>query len=66
MSLYLTPKEVSDRYKGRISVRTLANWRTSGDGPKYTKIGARVLYHLSAVEEWEKKRTIGNSSGKNS
>lgn len=25
--VYLTPGELSDRFRGRISVRTLANWR---------------------------------------
>lgn len=56
---YLTPKELSDRYKGQISQRTLANWRSSGEGPKFTKIGGRVLYPIQSVEEWERKRTKG-------
>lgn len=54
---YLTPQEVSGRYKGQISIRTLANWRSSGDGPAFTKIGGRVLYPLEKVMEWEAKRT---------
>ena len=56
---YMTPKELSERYKGAITERTLANWRSSGDGPKFTKIGGRVLYPLSFIEEWERKRTKG-------
>jgi hypothetical protein len=56
---YLTPKELSDRYKGQISERTLANWRSSGEGPRFTKIGGRVLYPVHSVEEWERKRTKG-------
>lgn len=56
---YLTPKELSDRYKGKISERTLANWRSSGDGPGFTKIGGRVLYALRSVETWEQKRQRG-------
>ena len=56
---YLTPKELSERYKGTVTERTLANWRSSGEGPQFTKIGGRVLYPLHSVEAWEKKRTKG-------
>lgn len=28
----------------RISPRTLEGWRVSGNGPRFRKIGARVLY----------------------
>ncbi len=54
---YLTPDEVVQRYKNTINKRTLANWRSSGEGPKYTKIGGRVLYPLLELINWEKKRT---------
>ncbi len=54
---YLTPEDISKRYKGTISPRTLANWRSSGEGPAFTKIGGRVLYPLDKVMEWEEKRT---------
>lgn len=57
---YLTPDELCARYKGTINARTLANWRASGDGPAFTKIGGRVLYPVAAVEKWEKKRTKGD------
>ena len=53
---YLTPQELCERYKSRISPRTLANWRSSGEGPRHSKIGGRVLYEKSAVEDWELKR----------
>lgn len=57
MTEYLTPLELAARYKGSITVRTLANWRSTGHGPKFTKIGGRVLYPVDAVVEWEKSRT---------
>lgn len=57
---YLTPKELCERFRGTISVRTLANWRASGDGPAFRKIGGKVLYPVESVEEWEHKRTRGN------
>lgn len=50
----LTPEELSARWKGRITVGTLANWRSRGYGPGFTKVGARVLYPLESVITWEK------------
>lgn len=58
-SEYLTPAELVNRYKNTITLRTLANWRCSGDGPSYTKIGGRVLYPVAAVVKWETVRTLG-------
>jgi len=56
---YLTPAELVARYKQTITIRTLANWRSTGEGPRYTKIGGRVLYPAHAVAEWENARTLG-------
>lgn len=60
---YLTPVELVARYKGAITIRTLANWRSSGDGPAYTKVGGRVLYSIAAVMNWERQRTLGVKAG---
>ena len=60
---YLTPAELVSRYKGTITIRTLANWRSTGEGPRYTKIGGRVLYPVDAVTEWERARTLGSKAG---
>lgn len=49
---------MSDRYGGRVSVRTLANWRWAGTGPKFTRIGGRILYDLNELVQWEDKRTV--------
>ena len=38
--------------RSSIPSKTLVNWRLSGRGPKYLKIGARVLYRISDVDEW--------------
>jgi len=56
---YITADELVERFKNMISKRTLANWRHNGEGPKYVKIGGRILYRLSAVTAWEEKRTRG-------
>lgn len=53
---YLTPEELIRRYRSTISTGTLANWRSRGEGPAYTKIGGKVLYALGALVEWERSR----------
>lgn len=59
---YLTAQELSDRYRGEITVRTLANWRCLGVGPRYLKCGGRVIYPLHEVVAWERARTVGSTS----
>lgn len=59
---FLTTKEVSARWGGRIAVRTLNNWRTGGNGPPYVKIGGAVLYKLVDILKWEDARTVNSTS----
>ena len=37
----------------RISPRTLERWRWLREGPRYLKLGGRVLYRVSDIEEFE-------------
>ena len=57
----LTETELADRW--RVSVRTLQNWRWMGRGPRYLKIGARVLYPLEEVEAYEAGRLHACTNG---
>jgi hypothetical protein len=59
---FLTPVELSERWGGRINVRTLANWRSSGDGPPFFKIGGAVLYGIDVLEKWEAERLVTSTS----
>jgi hypothetical protein len=59
---FLSPQELSDRWGGRISVRTLANWRTQGSGPAFTKIGGAVLYPYEKLAAWEERSTVNSTS----
>lgn len=59
---YLTPTEVVERYQGKITVRTLANWRSQGVSPPFTKVGGRILYPLEKLIEWERRRTVSGTS----
>lgn len=60
--LFLTPEEVCLRYGGNLHVRTLANWRSQGTGPEYTKIGGLIMYPLSKLEEYERRQTVQSTS----
>lgn len=59
---FLSPIELSDRWGGRISPRTLANWRSQGLGPAYTKVGGAVLYPVKSVDDWENRNTVASTS----
>ena len=59
---YLTPEELVLRYKGQVTVRTLANWRSAGISPPFVKIGGRILYRFTDILEWERKRTVSSTS----
>jgi hypothetical protein len=49
---FLTTDELADRWRCS-SRQTLANMRSRGHGPRYVRIGGRVLYPWSAVAEYE-------------
>lgn len=38
--------------KVRLSSSTLAKWRIKGIGPAYLKVGHRVFYRQSDLENW--------------
>ena len=48
---HLLTIQLSGRWN--ISPRTLEQWRWKGIGPRYLKIGGRVLYCLDDIEEYE-------------
>jgi hypothetical protein len=48
---HLNQIELSRRWA--ISPRTLERWRWLKIGPKYLKIGGRILYRLEDVESYE-------------
>ena len=57
--VFLTPQELSARYGGRLSVRTLANWwSVTGTGPMFIRMGGKILYPLDKVEQWERANTF--------
>lgn len=55
---FLTPEEVSERYRGEISVGTLRNWRAMRIGPAFVKIGKAVLYPIDQLDTWDQKNMV--------
>jgi Helix-turn-helix domain len=55
---FLTAEEVSERYRGEITVGTLRNWRAMRIGPAYVKIGKAVLYPVSELDAWDQKNLV--------
>lgn len=53
MEKMLTPQEVVDYFDGMINLNTLANWRHKNRGPAYLKIGGRVRYPKSVIEQFK-------------
>lgn len=51
---HLTQTDLARRW--RISPRTLERWRWLGQGPKYLKIGGRVVYRLDDIEAFEAEK----------
>jgi len=46
----LLPAEAAELL--RRGSRTLARWRAEGVGPRYSKVGSRILYPRRELEEW--------------
>ena len=54
--LYRTDDPALNEHIGRPS--TLAHWRSEGRGPKYVKLGGRVVYRGSHLNDWIEARTV--------
>ncbi len=45
-----------------VETTTLQNWRWSGDGPRYVKVGRLVRYRLSDLADWLDQQTRTSTS----
>src|SRR5215469_13380147 len=44
-----------------IPPRTAQRWRSTGEGPRYIRLGARrIVYRVADVEEWLRQRTFAS------
>jgi hypothetical protein len=55
---FLTAEEVSERYRGEVTVGTLRNWRVMRVGPTFVKIGKAVLYPLDQLDAWDESNLV--------
>jgi Helix-turn-helix domain len=58
---HLDQKQLAERWL--ISQRTLEQWRWQGRGPRYLKIGRRVIYRMSDIDAFESGRVHSNTNG---
>lgn len=61
MTDLLTTQEAADLL--RLKKTTLEIWRVQGRGPVFVKLGARVLYERSALEEYATASRKRSTSG---
>lgn len=54
--MHLLPAEAAARL--RTTTGTLANLRAKGGGPRFIKLGRKVLYPVAEVEAWERKHLL--------
>jgi len=62
-------KEFQDRYLDsleaaevtHLSIKTLANLRWAGQGPRYYKVRRRILYRLSDLQAWVEQHAVDPS-----
>ncbi|HWL47936.1 MAG TPA: DNA-binding protein [Sphingomonadaceae bacterium] len=57
-SKFLTAEEVSERYRGAVTVGTLENWRALRIGPPFVKIGKAVLYPIEELDAWDRQNMV--------
>ncbi len=60
MIQHLNQVDLSRRWK--VSPRTLERWRWAGFGPRYIKIGGRVVYRLEDIEVYEASQMFNNTA----
>jgi excisionase family DNA binding protein len=60
MTTLISQREAAMRLT--LSERTLERWRVSGDGPPFAKLGRRVLYRQSDLDEWIAARVVASTS----
>lgn len=52
---FYTSQELADHL--RMSSNTLSGWRYRGIGPRFVKVGKKVLYRPADVDAWLEEQT---------
>lgn len=56
----MTPEQLATRWS--VPTKTLGQWRWSGRGPKFLKLGKRIMYRMEDIHEFEKETRFQNTS----
>ena len=54
-----TPEDVAEYLHKQV--KTLANWRSTGYGPPWKKVGHNIFYDWAQVSAWLEKQSRGSS-----
>jgi len=57
---HLGQEQLAERWG--VSTYTLERWRWSGEGPRFLKLGGRVVYRLEDIEAFEAERLRNSTS----
>lgn len=57
---HLNQIDLANRWK--LSPRTLERWRWNGEGPRFMKLGGRVVYRLEDIEEYEREQSRASTT----
>ncbi len=57
---HITQAELARRWS--MSPRTLERWRWIGEGPRFLKLGGRVIYRLDEIEAFELRQTRSSTA----
>jgi hypothetical protein len=56
----ITPEDLALRWD--VTTKTLSQWRWTGKGPPFFKIGRSIKYYVDGVEEFERLRNVTSTS----
>ncbi len=57
---HIDQKQLAERWN--ISAKTLERWRWAGEGPRFLKLGGRVVYRLTDIEAFEEAQLRSGTS----
>jgi hypothetical protein len=57
---HFSQSELATRW--RMSICTLERWRWLGEGPRFLKLGGRVVYRLEDIEAFEAEKLRSSTS----
>jgi hypothetical protein len=59
---YLTPEQAAAYLRSRVhqgTRRLLAKWRSTGGGPRFHRVGSRIVYRPADLDAWIASRVSG-------